>query len=99
MILDFADGAAHRGAIDVHVKNVQKDADALQRSALGLHSDDFTIGRRNRHGPGRYGTLRIAEEIEAKKSEQPENTREPRMHEPCDQSTSASQRQRVIDTI
>ena len=77
MIADFGDLAGDRRAVDVHVENIQKDADPRERGRFGDNGDDFAVGRRNRDGTGRNPTIGIAKKVKAEQRENEKRQPEP----------------------
>ena len=98
-VFDLGDGAGHGRAVDMHVEDIQEDADAFPAGTFGLNRHYLAIGRRNGDGPGGNGALGIAEEIETEQCEQPEDRGQPRPCEPADNAARGRQTERIVNTI
>ena len=74
LIADLAYGAGNGRAVDVHIKNAEKDTQANALSRRGLDAGDlgdFSVCRRNHQaGLGRHGTLGIAKEPQKEAGQQ-----------------------------
>lgn len=61
---DFRDTARDGRPVDVHIEDIQKDADAGFRGINLLDRDDLAISRGDHDVTRRRDTVRIAEEVE-----------------------------------
>ena len=80
-VFDVRDLAGDGRAVDVHVENVQENADARAFGALAVadDADHFAVGRRNRDGAVGDGAIGVTEEVEAEESEQEQGRGEGRV--------------------
>ena len=60
----FRDPSRDGTAVNMHVEDVEEDADACLAIADVLHRDNRAIRRRDNQVAGRCGSLRIAEEVQ-----------------------------------
>ncbi len=99
LVLNFDDVARDRRAIDVDVEDIEENANAIQRGALGFDGDYPAVGRRYGDIAGGNGAVGVAEEVETEGGQQPERRGEPRARGPGDETAGRNQGQRVIDAI
>jgi hypothetical protein len=83
-VMHVADHSGDGGTIDVHVENIQENADALERGAFGFDGDHLAVGGRNGHRAGGDFTVGVAKEIEAEQRQDTGRSREPRPRQPGD---------------
>src|SRR5262249_37661236 len=95
-ILDLFDSARNGRAIDVHVEDVEENAEARQ-AAIRNDPDHFTVCRRDGHWTVRYRPLGVAEEVETKKTDEEKRDRKKWIGEVPNHRAACEQRKRVID--
>ncbi len=64
-ICDFCNNSWNRRAIDMHIENIQKNANAREVRAHPLHRNDFAVGGRKHQLPQGSNSFRVAKEVEA----------------------------------